>query len=89
MQEKMVCSGVVDVASRRGLGAYSFYGKASKRWLINLDNQFRSSMRTCGSKSFERNDGIQVLLQQDAFNLFPDTEWGRVLDGRGDAISAA
>ena len=25
---------------------YNIYGLASKRWLINLDNQFRSSMRT-------------------------------------------
>ena len=68
LPDNIVDSGVNEVASR----------KALKRWLMNLDNQFRTSTRTGGLKSFVRNDGIRVLLQQDAFNLLPDTEWGRV-----------
>ena len=66
------CRGGKQKGARR---PHSFYRKASKRWLMNLDNQFRSSMRTGGLKSFVRNDGIRVLLQQGAFNLLPDTEW--------------
>ena len=62
---------------KRLAAPYSFCRKVSKRWLKNLDNPFRNSMRTGGLKSFVRNDGIRVLLQQDAFNLLPDTEWGR------------